>query len=96
MRRRKKPEPRWIHRAGREAGYFGVVMPDGTLEESFESKLAAMEHDCDDVLASARSDLFHCSVRSRHKLAFYAALLHSRATQRREWTGRIGWKLTSS
>lgn len=83
---RKKPEPRWTHRAGVEPGYFGFVRPDGTLEESLETKLAEMEHDCDDVLVSARSDLFHCSERSRRKLAFYAALLHSRATQRRDWT----------
>lgn len=72
------------------AGYFGLVMPDGTLEESMEKTLALKEHDCDDVLVSARSDLFHCSEKSRRKLAFYAALLHSRATQRRDWT-RTNW-----
>ena len=84
----KKIETRWIHRAGRLPGYFAVSLPDGTVEESFETKLAVLEHDCDDVLVSARSDLFYCSEKSRRKLAFYAALLHSRATQRRDWANK--------
>src|SRR5882724_8668760 len=82
----KKPDPRWIDRAGVVSGYFGYVMPDGTLEESFEKTLAKMEHDCDDVLVCAISDLFVNSLQNRRKLIFYSTLLHSRATQRRDWT----------
>lgn len=69
---------------GAEKGYFGFVAADGSIEESLETELARIEDDCNDTLVCARSDLFHWPPRSREKLAFYAALLYSRATQRRD------------
>jgi hypothetical protein len=30
----KKPADRWIKSVGRELGYFGYLLPDGTIEES--------------------------------------------------------------
>lgn len=81
----QKPTPRWTRKAGCEMGYFGYVLPDGTVEESLEARLADMEKDCSDELVSAKSDLFVFTERTRRKLAFYAALLHSRTTQRLEF-----------
>ena len=80
---------------GVENGYFGFLRPDGIFDESFESVLAKIENDCNDVLVSAKSDLFHWPHGSREKLALYAALLYSRATQRRtfsanNWSNIVG------
>ncbi len=70
---------------GVENGYFGFIRPDGSLEESFEADLAKHESNCNEVLVCAKIDLFHWPHGSREKLAFYAALLYSRATQRRDF-----------
>lgn len=68
---------------GKENGYFGYYRPDGTLEESFETLLAGFEQECDDLLVCAKFDTFNWQHGSREKLALYAALLYSRARQRR-------------
>jgi hypothetical protein len=82
-----EPDERGTSVQGREKGYFGFVRPDGSLEESLESDLADRENECGDVLVSAKSVLFDwTSTASRNKLAFYAGLLFSRATQRRTFT----------
>src|SRR5581483_8586457 len=82
----KKAQLRGTSVQGVENGYFGFVRPDGSLEESFETELAQRENECNDVLVFAKSDLFHWPPGSREKLAFYAALLYSRATQRRQFS----------
>ena len=70
---------------GFERGYFGFVRPDGTLDESLETRLAKVEGDCQDTLVSARSALFDLrSASRRNTLALYAAMLFCRATQRRK------------
>lgn len=84
--RDREPDHRSTSSQGAENGYFGFVKPDGTLDESFESDLAKLEGECNDVLASAKSFLFDWSLSHRNKLAFYMGLLHSRATQRKEFT----------
>ena len=84
----KEPNHRSTSRQGRENGYFGFILPDGRLNEAFESELAQREGECNEVLACARSDLFHWPSGSQDKLAFYAALLHSRATQARDFSTR--------
>ena len=81
----RDPEPRSTSRRGRENGYFGFILPDGTLDESVESELAQREGECNEVLFCARSGLFHWPSGSKEKIAFYAALLHSRATQARDF-----------
>jgi hypothetical protein len=81
----KKPEARYIKNVGYELGYFGYVLPDGSVEESMETKLKGLEEDCMDVLVSAQSDLFVFTRDNRRTMAFYAGLLHARTTQRLEW-----------
>jgi hypothetical protein len=82
----KQPDERATSVQGAENGYFGYIRDDGTLdgvlEAEFERDLAQREKECDAVLACAKSHLFHWPRGSRDKLAFYAALLYSRATQR--------------
>ncbi len=86
--RGEEPKHRSTSVQGRENGYFGFILPDGRLNESFEAELARREGECNEVLACARSELFHWPVGSQDKLAFYAALLHSRATQARDFSAR--------
>jgi hypothetical protein len=84
----KDPKHRSTSRQGRENGYFGFILPDGTLNESVESELAQREGECNEVLVCARSALFHWPSGSQDKIAFYAALLHSRATQARDFNAK--------
>jgi hypothetical protein len=84
----RDPQERATSVQGRENGYFGFVRPDGSIEESFESVLAGRENECNEVLACAKSDLFHWPPGSHKKLAFYAGLLHARASQRRDFSER--------
>jgi hypothetical protein len=98
VRGRSKPGRIWVYEKGKRAdergtsvqgvenGYFGFVGQDGELDESFETVLANLENECNEVLVCAKSDLFHWPHNSLEKLAFYAALLYSRATQRRTFT----------
>jgi Protein of unknown function (DUF4238) len=83
----KQPDERATTVQGAENGYFGYVRDNGTvdgvLEESLEKDLARQENECDTVLVCSKSHLYHWPHGSREKLAFYAALLYSRATQRR-------------
>jgi hypothetical protein len=72
---------------GVENGYFGFLQANGIFDESFETVLAQIENDCNEVLVCAKSDLFHWPHGSRDKVALYAALLYSRATQRRTFSG---------
>ena len=84
----KEPKLRSTSQQGRENGYFGFVLPSGRLDESFEGELAQLEGECNEALACARSSLFHWPYGSRKKIAFYAALLHSRATQARDFAAK--------
>ena len=96
-RTKKKPGRLWVYEKGKdpderstsvqgfENGYFGYVLPDGSLEESFETELAKLESECDEVLVCAKFETFHWPHGSREKLARYAALLFSRSTQARSF-----------
>jgi Protein of unknown function (DUF4238) len=79
---------------GYENGYFKYVRADGTRDESFETKLAALESRCDDVLVSARSRMFELSNPSyRNTLGFYMGLLFARSTARRKFSTQNWMKL---
>src|SRR5579871_2711118 len=82
----KKPRRRGTSVQGVENGYFGFMRPDGSLQEEFEEELARRENECNEVLVCAKSPLFYWPRGSKEKLAFYAALLYSRATQRRSFS----------
>lgn len=88
----KKPDERATSVQGVENGYFAYIRDDGTedgvLEGAVEKDLAVRENECDSVLYCSRSHLYHWPYGSRDKLAFYAALLYSRATQRREHSAK--------
>jgi len=85
----KPPDQRATKVQCRVNGYFGSVRPNGSLDESLEPKLADLENECNDVLFCAKSDLFDwSSTANRNRLAFYAALLFCRATQKRNLTVR--------
>jgi hypothetical protein len=85
----KPPDQRATKVQCRVNGYFGSVRPNGSLDESLETKLAELENECNDVLFCATSDLFDwSSTANRNRLAFYAALLFCRATQKRNLTVR--------
>jgi hypothetical protein len=92
----KTPAQRATVIQGAENGYFAFVKPDGTRDESFETRLADLEGDCGDTLVLAASPFFDLHSASRHNtLAFYAALFFCRATQRRsqsEKTYRTIWQ----
>jgi hypothetical protein len=81
--RGKKPQQRATSVQGRENGYFGFVRPDGTLEESLETRLAKLEKACQDTLVCAKSELFCWSSAHRNNLAFYASLLFQKGNGRR-------------
>ena len=78
---------------GRENGYFALVRPGGTLEESFETRLAERENECNEILDFARSELYHWPLGAEEKLAFYAALLFRRATQQRTFSNNNWQKI---
>jgi len=88
----KQPSHRTTRVQGFENGYFGYIRDDGSvdgvLEESFESGLAKLENESNDVLVCAKSHLFVWPPGAREKLAFYTGLLHSRATQRRQHSAK--------
>lgn len=83
----KKPGERATSVQGVENGYFAYIHDDGSedgvLEDAYEKNLATRETECDSVLYCSKSHLYHWPYGSREKLAFYAGLLYSRATQRR-------------
>ncbi len=82
--RGKSPHQRATSVQGFENGYFAFLRPDGSYEESLEVALAQKENECNEVLYCSRSELFHWSLVAQKRIAFYAALLYSRATQRHE------------
>lgn len=88
----KQPDERATSVQGVQNGYFGYIRDDGSvngvLEAAFEKDLARRENECDDVLFCSKSHLYHWPHGSREKLAFYAALLYSRATQRRDHSAK--------
>jgi Protein of unknown function (DUF4238) len=88
----KQPDERATSVQGTQNGYFGYIRDDGSVdgvsETAFEEGLARRENECDDVLVCSKSHLYHWPHGSREKLAFYAALLYSRATQRREHSAK--------
>jgi Protein of unknown function (DUF4238) len=95
--REKNPQSRTTLSQGYENGYFGFVRDDGSLDESLELKLSKLEDECNDVVVCAKSDLFDwTSTAYRSKLAFYMALLFSRATQRRNFSNRNHQKVQDS
>ena len=81
--RGRKPGQRATSRQGVKKGHFEYRKPDGSWEHSFESLLAEHESECNEILTCAKFETFHWPPRSRERLAFYAGLLFSRATQRR-------------
>lgn len=91
--RGREPDHRATSRQGVEKGYFEFRGPDGVWDESYETVLAEHEGNCNDVLVCAKFDTFHWPPGSREKLAFYAGLLFSRATQRRRQS-RSSWSKT--
>src|ERR1700730_812131 len=87
----KQPQLRATNSQGYECGYFGIVRPDGSLDESMEKNLAVLEERCNDILVSSRYEL--CDLRSlsnRNLLAFYATLLFQRSTSRRTFSA-LNW-----
>jgi hypothetical protein len=64
--------------------FSGPRSVNKTLDESREKELAELEASCMDTLALAGTEFFDLkSTSRRNNLAFYAALLFCRATQRR-------------
>jgi len=82
----KEPQPRATDSQGYECGYFGVVRPDGSLDESLETHLARLEQRCDDILVSSKSELCDWSLTNKNLLAFYATLLFQRSTSRKTFS----------
>ena len=80
---------------GRENGYFGFPLDNGSLDERLEGELQRIEDRATDVLACAGSELFVWSVRARQILASYCGHLYARVRARREaasWLGEKMWK----
>jgi hypothetical protein len=72
---------------GFENGYFAYVKRDGSIDKSFEHKLAVLEGRCNDALVCARSRLCDLTSRSfRQSLSFYIGLLFARSTTRRKFS----------
>ena len=87
----KLPQPRATDSQGYENGYFAFVRSDGTTDESFESKLAALEDRYNDALVSAKSNLWELrSLAHKNELAFYIGMLSARSTSRRKF-GAKNW-----
>lgn len=83
----KEPQPRATDSQGYENGYFAFVHADGSLDESFEEKLAKLEDRCNDELVCAKSRLFDLRpLIHRTTLAFYMGLLFARSTSRRKFS----------
>lgn len=91
--RNREPDHRSTSRQGVEKGYFEFSRPDGVWNASYEKTLARHEGNCNEVLVCAKFDTFHWPPGSKEKLAFYAGLLFSRATQRRR-QGKDNWSKT--
>jgi hypothetical protein len=86
--KKKEPQLRATNSQGYENGYFALVRPDGTTDESFETKLAELEARCIDALVCAKSKLFDLNLAHRTTLAFYMGLLFARSTARRKFSAR--------
>lgn len=93
----KTPRPASTMAQGYENGYFTFVHPDGTRDESFETRLAGLEARCNDELVCAKSRLFDLSALI-HKttVAFYMGLLFARSTSRRKFSVGNWTKLKGS
>jgi Protein of unknown function (DUF4238) len=80
----KDPDYRATSVQGAENGYFAFVRPDGTLDESLETRLEQLEEACLDTLVVTASQFFDIhSASRRNALAYYASMLFCRAKQRR-------------
>ena len=90
--RNQHPAQRNIRKQGKQNGYFGARGPDGSIDDKeHEKAMARLENECNESLVCARSDLFdRSSTRHRRRLAFYAALLYARSTQRRSHSEHVG------
>src|SRR5579863_1710845 len=88
----KEPEERSLRVQGKQNGYFAILREDQSMDdEDTEAAITALENECNDVLLCSKSELFDWSSSAyRRKLAFYAAFLYSRATQRRAHSEKIG------
>jgi hypothetical protein len=83
----KAPRPSSTKAQGYENGYFAFVHPDGTKDESFETKLASLEGRYSDVLVCAKSQFYDLtSLAHKNALAFYVGLLFARSTSRRKFS----------
>jgi hypothetical protein len=72
---------------GYENGYFRYTHPDGRQDESFETTLATIENQCNDILVCARNIAFDLGSSShRNTLAQYVAVLFARSTTRRTFS----------
>lgn len=86
----KDPHYRATSIQGCEKGYFAFTRPDGFVDETLESRLAELEGNCLDTLAlTARTFYDLQSASRRNDLAFFAAMLFCRATQRRNRTEKL-------
>ena len=74
---------------GKENGYFAVTRPDGTLDESMESALAAMDGAGARILHLIDYETFVASTRDVETLFRYVALTFVRTNARRGLTAKI-------
>jgi hypothetical protein len=88
----KQPKERSLRIQGKQNGYFAILQDDKSMDdEATEAAITALENECNDVLFCSKSELFDWSSSAyRRKLAFYAAFLYSRATQRRAHSKKMG------
>jgi len=83
----KDPELEATSRQGRENGYFGFILPNGHSMNPFEGELALREGECNEY-QSVRGVACFTGPTDLRQIAFYAALLHSRATQARDFAAK--------
>ncbi len=79
---------------GVENGYFGLPTPSGGLDESLETRLAAMEDEATDALVMAPRETFVWSPKYRSAIASYAGLLYARTKARRDATAWVAETVT--
>src|SRR5438552_13072577 len=71
----KPTRPSSTKAQGYENGYFAFVHPDGTKDESFETKLASLEGRYNDALVCAKSRFYDLtSLAHKNEIAFYMGL----------------------
>lgn len=68
-------------------------IPTAPWKRRFETVLAEHEAECNDVLLCSKFEAFHWPHGATDKLAFYIALLYSRATPRRAYSSKQWTKI---